>query len=75
MQNQQQSSADDHQAITGLRHDVSLVHLRAGSAKRPVEGVCRRLGDLDASGRPGAADVERRLIGVLCGLREAWLRR
>ncbi len=58
---------DDDDAVARLRHDIGFVHLRAGSAERPVEQLGR--GEIDACvGGGGSADVERRLRR----LRQAW---
>ena len=52
---------DDDQAVAGLRHDVGVVHLRAGGAERTVEQIGRGLGHLDARGRGRARRRRTRL--------------
>ncbi len=54
---------DDDDALSRLRHDIGLVHLRARGAERPVEeiGLGRIDARVDARIGGGAADVERRL--------------
>ena len=54
---------DDDEAVAGLRHDVSVVHLGPGGAERTIQQVGRGLGHFNAGGRRGTADIEHGLGG------------
>ena len=52
---------DDDNAIARLRHDIGLVHLRAGSPERLIEQLGCGLADLDARVGGRLAHIEGRL--------------